>query len=78
MKHLIHSIVLDEFYGINNTTVNFPVDSFHSPSDDAPATSRYSSEKKQIMLNSKEDLFAELRDKNFNAVSFFCFELIYN
>lgn len=66
---LTYEGLIDEFYGINNTTVNFPAEKFASPTDDvnfsrvAPST-----EKKQVMLNSKEELYAELRDKNFNAV----------
>lgn len=66
---LTYEGLIDEFYGINNTTVNFPADSFASPTEDV-SFSRVaaSTEKKQIMLNSREVLYAELRDKNFNAV----------
>ena len=66
---LTYEGLIDEFYGINNTTVNFPAEKFASPSDDVNfSRAATSTEKKQIMLNSKEELYAELRDKNFNAV----------
>lgn len=66
---LTYEGLIDEFYGINNTTVNFPAEKFASPSDDVNFSRvASSSEKKQIMLNSKEELYVELRDKNFNAV----------
>lgn len=66
---LTYEGLVDEFYGINNTTVNFPADKFASPSEDV-SFSRVaaSSEKKQVILNSREELYVELRDKNFNAV----------
>lgn len=66
---LTYEGLIDEFYGINNTTVNFPAEKFSS-SDDGMSFSKatLSTEKKQIILNSKEELYMELRDKNFNAV----------
>lgn len=66
---LTYEGLIDEFYGINNTTVNFPAEKFTSASDEVNFSRvETSTEKKQIMLNSKEDLYVELRDKNFNAV----------
>ena len=66
---LTYEGLIDEFYAINNTTVNFPAEKFSSPADDVNfSRAAPSSEKKQIMLNSKEELYVELRDKNFNAV----------
>jgi hypothetical protein len=66
---LTYEGLIDEFYGINNTTVNFPAEKFASGSDEVNfSRAAASGEKKQIMLNSKEELYAELRDKNFNAV----------
>ncbi|CAO1441626.1 unnamed protein product [Diamesa serratosioi] len=66
---LTYEGLIDEHYGINNTTVNFPAEKFSS-SDDGMSFSKatFSTEKKQIILNSKEELYMELRDKNFNAV----------
>lgn len=66
---LTYEGLIDEFYGINNTTVNFPAEKFASGSEDVNFSRASSSgEKKQVMLNSKEELYTELRDKNFNAV----------
>lgn len=56
---------LDEIYGINQSTVHFPAEPF-SKSDETFQTD--SSDKKSIILNSSEELYTELRDKNFNAV----------
>ena len=66
---LTYEGLIDEYYGINNTTVNFPAEKFSS-ADDGMSFSKatLSTEKKQIILNSKEELYMELRDKNFNAV----------
>lgn len=59
--------LLDELFGIKNSTATFPEYKFISPEDPTPeATAR---EKRRIILNSSEELFAELRDCNFTAVS---------
>lgn len=66
---LTYEGLIDEFYGINNTIANFPLDKFNSSADDTNFTKvSTSTEKKQVLLNSKEDLYVDLRDKNFNAV----------
>ncbi|CAG9808626.1 unnamed protein product [Chironomus riparius] len=66
---LTYEGLIDEFYGINNTTVNFPAEKFSPSSEDTNFSKvTTSNEKKQVILNSKEELYAELRDKNFNAV----------
>lgn len=66
---LTYEGLIDEVYGINNTTVNFPAEKFSSPSDDVNFSRvSPSTEKKQVMLTSKEELYVDLRDKNFNAV----------
>lgn len=68
---LTYEGLIDEFYGINNTSVTFPADKFVTSggSEDVNFSRLPSSdEKKQIILNSKEELYAEIRDKNFNAV----------
>lgn len=53
--------------GINNTTANFPAEKFQSTEE--RSTESLSEDKKQIILNSSDNLFSDLRDKNFNAVS---------
>lgn len=63
---MINIIVSDEVYGINQSTAHFPGDRFSS-SDESSLQSA-SSDKKTIILNSGEELYTELRDKNFNAI----------
>ncbi|CAG9559127.1 unnamed protein product [Danaus chrysippus] len=63
---LTYEGLIDELYGIRSSTVTFPGHKFVSPDDARPeVTAR---EKKRIILNSSEELFAELRDCNFTAV----------
>ncbi|XP_055541088.1 vacuolar protein sorting-associated protein 33A [Wyeomyia smithii] len=62
---LTYEGLIDEIFGINNTTVNLPAEKFTSGEGFAIEKN---TEKNQFILNSKEQLFAELRDKNFNAV----------
>lgn len=64
---LTYEGLIDEIFGINQSTVHFPPERFTKP-DDTFQTSMSAAEKKSIVLNSSEDLFTELRDKNFNAV----------
>lgn len=58
--------LIDELYGIKNSTATFPVQKFLSPDEANPEVT--AGEKKRIILNSGEELFAELRDCNFTAV----------
>uniref|UniRef100_A0A8W7PQX2 VPS33A n=1 Tax=Anopheles coluzzii TaxID=1518534 RepID=A0A8W7PQX2_ANOCL len=62
---LTYEGLIDEIFGINNTTVNLPAEKFNT--GEGLSTDR-NTEKSQFILNSKEQLYAELRDKNFNAV----------
>ncbi|XP_014204862.1 vacuolar protein sorting-associated protein 33A [Copidosoma floridanum] len=66
VTQLTYEGLIDEIYGIHNTTVKLPAEKFAS-SDESPTMSL---EKKiqQIILNSGEEIFAEIRDKNFNGV----------
>lgn len=59
---LTYEGLIDEVYGISNTTVHLSSDEVSSPSTGP------SSETKTLFLNSSDELFAQLRDKNFNAV----------
>lgn len=65
--------LIDEIFGINNCTANFPIDNFLS-SEERNVES-LSEDKKQIILNSADKLYADLRDKNFNAVITFVFTI---
>ncbi|CAH0713728.1 unnamed protein product, partial [Brenthis ino] len=63
---LTYEGLIDEIYGIKNSTATFPGHKFVSPDDASPeVTAR---ERKRIILNSSEELFAELRDANFATV----------
>lgn len=61
--------ISDEFYGISNNNASFPAQKFHSDQNDN-STPNFIADTKLIVLNSADELFCELRDKNFNAVSF--------
>lgn len=63
---LTYEGLIDEIFNINNTTANFPADKFLSLEE--RKTESLAEDKKQIILNSSDKLFSELRDKNFNAV----------
>lgn len=58
--------LIDEIFGINCCTANFPIDNFLSTEE--RTTESLSEDKKQIILNSNDKLFMDIRDKNFNAV----------
>ncbi|XP_019538536.2 vacuolar protein sorting-associated protein 33A [Aedes albopictus] len=62
---LTYEGLIDEIFGINNTTVNLPSEKFNSGEG---FSMEKTTEKSQFILNSKEQLYAELRDKHFNAV----------
>lgn len=62
---LTYEGLIDEIYGIINTTAHFPSENFSKPTDDTISSV---SDKKYIILNSADELFSELRDKNFNEV----------
>lgn len=68
--NLFHSVTYfhstDEVYGINQSTAHFPSDRFSSSEESSLQSSV--SDKKTIILNSGEELYTELRDKNFNAI----------
>ncbi|KAG7196607.1 hypothetical protein KM043_013095 [Ampulex compressa] len=66
VTQLTYEGLIDEIYGIKYNTVQLPARKFHD-SNDSPTTISLN-EKEQIILNSGEELFAEIRDKNFNGV----------
>lgn len=55
----------DEIFGINQSTAHFPSEPFTKSDESFHADT---SDKKSIILNSGEELYTEMRDKNFNAV----------
>ncbi|XP_033216509.1 vacuolar protein sorting-associated protein 33A [Belonocnema kinseyi] len=66
VTQLTYEGLIDEIFGISNTTVQLPADKFHD-SDESPTVMSLD-KKEQIILNSGEEIFAEIRDKNFNGV----------
>jgi len=64
VTQLTYEGLIDEIFGINYAIVKLPPDKFNQGKD----LQDQSSELKSFSLNSGEELFAELRDKNFNAV----------
>lgn len=65
---LTYEGLIDEIFGINNSTASFPIHNFLTTEEKNSNT--LSEDKKQIILNSGETLFSDIRDKNFNAVSY--------
>ncbi|KAG8187464.1 hypothetical protein JTE90_009533 [Oedothorax gibbosus] len=63
---LTYEGLLDENFGINNNTIELPPEKFSKANEGG--LQEMPTEPKRLLLNSAEELFAELRDKNFNAV----------
>ena len=73
MTQLTYEGLLDEIFGINNNAIKVPPEKFVQQSANGSSTSQQQladnlTEPKTFVLNSGEELFSKLRDKNFNAV----------
>uniref|UniRef100_A0A8C7Z331 Vacuolar protein sorting-associated protein 33A n=1 Tax=Oryzias sinensis TaxID=183150 RepID=A0A8C7Z331_9TELE len=64
---LTYEGLIDEIYGINNGYVKLPPEKF-AQMKQGEASKDLPTEPKKLQLNSAEELYAEIRDKNFNAV----------
>ncbi|GCC24014.1 vacuolar protein sorting-associated protein 33A [Chiloscyllium punctatum] len=64
---LTYEGLIDEIYEIQNTHVKLPPEKF-APKKQNESGRDLSNEPKKLQLNSAEELYAEIRDKNFNAV----------
>lgn len=64
--------LIDEIFGINNNTANFPIDNFLSSEE--RVTESLTEEKKQVILNSADKIFVDIRDKSFTAVCFWSYQ----
>ncbi|XP_053224345.1 vacuolar protein sorting-associated protein 33A isoform X3 [Podarcis raffonei] len=64
---LTYEGLIDEIYGIQNTYVKLPPEKF-APKKQGESGKDLPTEPKKLQLNSAEELYAEIRDKNFNAV----------
>lgn len=76
---LTYEGLIDEIFGLNNGTAKLPSEKFLSSEEQQ--TESLKEAKKLVILNSGDKLFADVRDKNFNAVNLnrCCFsELVLN
>ncbi|KAK1892700.1 Vacuolar protein sorting-associated protein 33A [Dissostichus eleginoides] len=64
---LTYEGLIDEVYGITNGYVKLPPEKF-AQKKQGEASKDLPTEPKKLQLNSAEELYAEIRDKNFNAV----------
>uniref|UniRef100_F6ZCB1 Vacuolar protein sorting-associated protein 33A n=1 Tax=Callithrix jacchus TaxID=9483 RepID=F6ZCB1_CALJA len=64
---LTYEGLIDEIYGIQNSYVKLPPEKF-APKKQGDGAKDLPTEAKKLQLNSAEELYAEIRDKNFNAV----------
>lgn len=64
---LTYEGLIDEIYGIQNSFVKLPPEKF-APKKQGDSGKDLPTEAKKLQLNSAEELYAEIRDKNFNAV----------
>uniref|UniRef100_A0A8C4YZF6 Vacuolar protein sorting-associated protein 33A n=1 Tax=Gadus morhua TaxID=8049 RepID=A0A8C4YZF6_GADMO len=64
---LTYEGLIDEIYGITNGYVKLPPEKF-AQKKQGEGSKDLPTEPKKLQLNSAEELYAEIRDKNFNAV----------
>ncbi|XP_020138646.2 vacuolar protein sorting-associated protein 33A isoform X1 [Microcebus murinus] len=64
---LTYEGLIDEIYGIQNSYAKLPPEKF-APKKQGDGGKDLPTEAKKLQLNSAEELYAEIRDKNFNAV----------
>jgi len=67
ITQLTYEGLIDECFEINNTCIKLPSDKFANQAQDSTDGSETKSTK-TIPLNSNDEIYADLRDKNFNAV----------
>ena len=69
LTQLTYEGLIDEFFNIKNSSVKLPGERFAQDQTEPTNSSADNiNTVKQIVLNSKDELYTELRDKNFNAV----------
>ncbi|XP_052075554.1 vacuolar protein sorting-associated protein 33A-like isoform X1 [Mytilus californianus] len=66
LSQLTYEGLIDEIFDINNTSVKLPPEKFQSGQGEE--SKGVPTEPKKVILNSSDVLYADLRDKNFNAV----------
>lgn len=68
-SQLTYEGLIDEIYGIQNSYVKLPPEKFAPKKQGGGGGGKeLPTEAKKLQLNSAEELYAEIRDKNFNAV----------
>lgn len=67
-SQLTYEGLIDEIYGIQNSYVKLPPEKFAPKKQGGGVGKDLPTEAKKLQLNSAEELYAEIRDKNFNAV----------
>ncbi|KAI0225757.1 Vacuolar protein sorting-associated protein 33A [Lamellibrachia satsuma] len=68
LSQLTYEGLIDELFGIQNTMVKLPAENPTAGDSSCGGSQEGSSEPKKLALNSGEQLYAELRDKNFSAI----------
>ena len=71
LTQLTYEGLIDELFGIKNNSVKLPGDRFAPPESEnlgQESTNEGKNAFKQFVLSSNDELYADLRDKNFNAV----------
>ncbi|XP_046438658.1 vacuolar protein sorting-associated protein 33A-like [Daphnia pulex] len=68
VTQLTYEGLIDEFHGIKHNTVKLPGENFQASSNAGQSPRSDGSSVKSVVLNSAEELYADLRDKNFSAV----------
>ncbi|XP_059169291.1 vacuolar protein sorting-associated protein 33A-like isoform X2 [Physella acuta] len=68
LYQLTYEGLIDEVFNIKNTNVKLPPEKFLTQEEKKNSKEEALTEPKKFILNSADELFAELRDKNFNAV----------
>ncbi|KAI9565724.1 Vacuolar protein sorting-associated protein 33A [Daphnia sinensis] len=68
VTQLTYEGLIDEFYGIKHNTVKLPGEKFQAGASGGQSPRSDDNTVKSIVLNSAEELYADLRDKNFSAV----------
>ena len=67
ITQLTYEGLIDECFEIKNTRIKLPSDKFQSQNQES-SDNEGSNSTKTCVLNSNEEIFEDLRDKNFNAV----------
>ncbi len=65
---IFHAGLIDEMFGIQQSSVRLPAEKFSQQQQTAISGAENSAGSKQIVFSSAEEMYAEIRGLNFNAV----------